>query len=171
MGECLTTSLTLTHRSGTSDQLCQRIMEWEDTMIDLWPEDIRAVSVKAPVTILREQAAFLGQRTKNIVTAEVVRCVSIDTVKFAFYIVGPAISNYRWRVFTMSYGAEYYPLTLELAPGVLQGFCDDAAPHGVTATISSRDEFLVELRKVFAADKTLRVIRAILALSGVEPDD
>ncbi len=139
-------------------------------MIDLWPEDIQTVRVKAPMTILKEQATFLGQRTKNIVTAEVVRCVSIDMFKFAFYIVGPAIGNYRWRLFTMSYSVSYYPLTLKLAPGILQELYD-AAPHGATRTISSRNEFLVELRKVFAADKTLRVIRAILALSGVESDD
>ncbi len=140
-------------------------------MIDLWPEDIQAVRVKAPVTILREQATLLGQRTKNIVTAEVVRCVSIDRFKFAFYIVGPAVGNYRWRLFTMSYGVSYYPLTLELAPGILQELFDDPVPNGATATISSRNEFLIELRKVFSADKTLCVIRAILALSGVEPSD
>lgn len=140
-------------------------------MINLWPDDIQAVRMEAPVTILRKQAALLGQRTKNIVTAEAVRRVSIDTFTFSFYIVGPAVGNYRYKLFTMRHGAPFYPLTLELAPGVLQELCDDAAPHGVTAIISSRDEFLVELRKVFAADKTLRVIRAILALSGVEPDD
>lgn len=139
-------------------------------MIDLWPDDIQAVRVKAPATILREQATLLGQRTKNIVTAEVVRCVSIDAFRFAFYIVGPAVDNYRWRLFTMSHSVSYYPLTLELAPGILQELYD-AAPHGAIRTISSRNEFLIELRKVFSADKTLRVIRAILALSGAEPSD
>lgn len=140
-------------------------------MIDLWPEDIQAVRVKAPVTILREQATLLGRRTKNIVTAEVVRRVSIETLAYSFYIVGPAISNYRWQLLTIRHSGPLYPLTLELAPGVLQELCDDAAPHGVTATVSSRNEFLVELRKVFSANKTLRVIRSILALSGVDPDD
>lgn len=138
---------------------------------DLWPADI-VVKVKGPVTILKEQATFLGQRTKNVVTAEVVRRVSIDTVKFAFYIVGPAIHNYRWRLFTMSYGAEFYPLDLEIDPVVLQELRHVETPLDATdMCAASRADFLAILREVFAANRTLSVIRAILALSGAEPSE
>ena len=141
-------------------------------MIDLWPEDIQTVRVKAPVTILKEQAAFLGQRTKNVVTAEVVLRQGVTTAfRFSFYIVGPAIGNYRYRLLTVSYSPPFYPLTLDPAPGILMELYPDTSQGEALVIINSRNEFLAVLRKVFSASKTLRVVRAILALSGVELDD
>lgn len=136
--------------------------------VDLWPENIQFVreKFKAPVAVLREQAALLGQRTLNIVTAEVSHHRR-DTAAFTFffYIVGPAISFYRWRLLIMSHNVPQYPLTLEVAPGVL------APQQSVVLSIKSHDEFLTALRRVFSADKTLRVIRSILNLSGAETSD
>ena len=40
-------------------------------MTDLWPDDIEHTSVKAPVTILREQGTFLGRKTSNLVEGEI----------------------------------------------------------------------------------------------------
>ncbi len=40
-------------------------------MTDLWPETIGTVRVKSPVAILREQASLLGQKTQNLVQAQV----------------------------------------------------------------------------------------------------
>ncbi len=137
-------------------------------IVDLWPENIQFVreEFKAPVAVLEEQAAFLGQRTLDIVTAKVSHHRR-DTAAFTFFfhIVGPAISFYQWRLLVMSHNVPQYPLTLEVAPGVL------APQQSVVLTIKSHDEFLRALRRIFSADKTLRVIRAILALSGAEPDE
>jgi hypothetical protein len=42
-------------------------------MRDLWPNDIwETENVSVPSDILKEQAAFLGHKTKNFVTAEVI---------------------------------------------------------------------------------------------------
>lgn len=138
-------------------------------MIDLWPEDIQVVKVRAPVTILREQATLLGQRTKNIVTAEVVNAHDEDAFGFSFYLVGPAIGNYRYKLFALSHGAEFYPLTLVPTPAVMREI--RRASQGMVMVIGSRDGLLTALRRIFSANKTLRVIRAILSLSGVEPND
>jgi hypothetical protein len=40
-------------------------------MVDLWPEEIAKVKIKSPVPILNEQASLLGQKTQNIILAEV----------------------------------------------------------------------------------------------------
>ena len=40
-------------------------------MENLWPDDITVMGKKAPVTILREQASMLGEKTKNIVIGQV----------------------------------------------------------------------------------------------------
>ena len=38
---------------------------------DLWPDDIAVTSLQVPVTILRQQATLLGEKTKNLVEGEV----------------------------------------------------------------------------------------------------
>ena len=38
---------------------------------DLWPENIAESNMVTPVSILREQAALLGDKTKQLVTGEV----------------------------------------------------------------------------------------------------
>ena len=124
--------------------------------------------MRAPVTILKEQATFLGQRTKNIVIVKVFRLeTGTSTFKYAFNVVGPAIGNYTYRLFTMSHGAEFYPLTLALHSGLLEA----PSTHCPTVTAGGHDTFLASLRRVFADSQTIRVIRAILALSGVEPSE
>lgn len=40
-------------------------------MDDLWPNDISETSLKAPGTILKQQAAFLGSKTNNLIEAKV----------------------------------------------------------------------------------------------------
>src|SRR5229473_392111 len=101
----------------------------EVVMQDLWPEDIERVSNKPPVTILKEQASFLGQRTKNIVTAEVrqlEQASDYDIIlgvvppvipghpphydfNYRFYIVAPALQDYHFKLFDLSHNVEPYP--------------------------------------------------------------
>jgi hypothetical protein len=38
---------------------------------DLWPEEIAVVTVRPPVALLKETAADLGRRTKNLVVGEI----------------------------------------------------------------------------------------------------
>lgn len=153
-------------RDFYSDFHQDMVREEKPVVIDLWPEDIQIVREKAPVAVLKEQATFLGQRTKNIVTAEVVPW-GPDTSGFGFhfYIVGPAIGNYQYRLFTMWHDMEFYPLSLTLASGAL-----GASPtQCITLHVDCQSEFIAALRRIFSNCKTLRVIQSILALSGVEP--
>src|SRR3989442_9298254 len=67
---------------------------------DLWPADIAtAEQVVAPVTILKQQASLLGQRTKNLVEA-VVETEPVDygrIMRHNFIIVVPPLSFYRYK--------------------------------------------------------------------------
>lgn len=40
-------------------------------MVDLWPADIGEPNIRTPVSILREQASLLGEKTNNIVEGQV----------------------------------------------------------------------------------------------------
>jgi len=148
-------------------------------MESLWPNDVAVVQKKAPVTILKEQASLLGQRTKTLVTAEV---KAVDSehydFAFAFYIVGPALGNYRYKLFTVSHDVELYPVTIDLgdvewASEVARGIQArvQAEIPGTSIQAGTEQEFLECLRRIFASQKTRKVIGAILAQSGVAPSE
>lgn len=157
-------------------------------MLDLWPEDIGPIpDLKSPVTILREQASLLGKKTNNLVEAEVVQLESVISEEkefsYAFLIVAPALDNYRYKLFTISYGINLYPVTInvdkdiqaEIPPTaeerreiVKSGrvFTDLREEIGIKRKLvaESEDEFVEILKKIFSAKKTKRVIGALLSM-------
>jgi hypothetical protein len=156
-------------------------------MTDLWPTDIGAAEFRAPVTILKEQASLLGQKTQQIVSASVASsrggtiAHSSKTVKqkaleydfrHDFYIVAPAIANYRYRLFTIMHNIEPYPCVFLLDEDLLRelGFWMDGKT--VTVTAADEEQFIFALARIFKAEKTRRVIAALLAQSeGYTSDD
>ena len=63
-------------------------------MEDLWPKEIGTAEITSPVAILREQASLLGQKTKNLVEADVSPLNNdTDTIFYHFYIVAPALDK------------------------------------------------------------------------------
>src|SRR4051812_17454221 len=85
-------------------------------MPDLWPADIAKTTTKPPVSILREQAALLGEKTKNLVKAE----VRLDEDRgdnafgYDFFIIGPALQNYHFKLFSIGHDIDLYPLVVFL---------------------------------------------------------
>jgi hypothetical protein len=80
---------------------------------DLWPGEIENVEVKAPVVILREQAALLGSKTKNIVEAKITK-YPLSIVKrdfqFGFFLRAPALSGYTYSLFSIAHDISLYPV-------------------------------------------------------------
>lgn len=133
-------------------------------MQDLWPKDIApaAPPIKPPVTLLREQAALLGTKTKNIVEAEVIPLNPLNkTFGFGFQLVGPALNNYRFPLFNVEYPIEMYPVRMDVSGEVWGKDPESTTP----IELHSEQEFLAALAKVFSAEKTRRVIQAIQAQS------
>ena len=127
---------------------------------DLWPEDLGStIKEIAPVTILKEQASLLGQRTKNIVKAEVGSSVNPqDYVIDVFYLVAPALNNYKFALFEIRHSIEQlYPVTI--ASGTLN----------INVKIATEDELLDKLEQVLSHEKTIRIIESMLAQSGAGP--
>jgi hypothetical protein len=128
-------------------------------MTDLWPEDIGQGKVRAPVMILKEQAAALGKKTANVVEATVestssgTRWTMYDFVH-EFYLVGPLLNNYRYQLFTARNGVDLYPVKVEFSE-----FGEDRV------TASSEEELLNILGRIFSSDKTRKVVDAIIAQS------
>jgi hypothetical protein len=120
---------------------------------DLWPADISVLpELRTPVTILREQASILGEKTNNIVEAEV-RSQGDKNSQFihSFFLLAPALDNYRYQLFTATHKVELYPITINFFQTQFQ---------------ASNEEKLIEiLTKIFADEKTKKVIQALIAQS------
>ena len=126
-------------------------------IVDLWPEDIGvAEDMVSPASVLREQAALLGQKTKNLVQAEARMTGESKDAEFAysFYLLAPAMGSYRFHLFYILHPLDFYPLKFG---------CDYVEP--TVEIIASEEGLLRKLRDVFAAEKTVRVIKAIIAQS------
>ncbi len=160
-------------------------------MSDLWPDDLEDSTVDAhsPLTILREQASLLGAKTKNIVKAKVVRStdllsenerqrresiaavvdfpVSKTPFNYAFLIHSPALGDYRYRLFDVSFGIGYYPLGLRIDEGILQELQIDPKEEII---VDDEPKFEDLLSRILKSRRTRQVIHSILYHSLESPD-
>jgi hypothetical protein len=151
-------------------------------MPDLWPEAfLDEDHPKAPVAVLKEQASFLGEKTRNLVVAEVKPLLrreftmerlpsTPDTepheeFRYAFYIVAPALQNYTYRLFTIANGIGLYPVNVYWTKADTE--VEIAYNHQVA---DNQAEFEGILERIFNSQRTLQLIAAILTQSEVADD-
>ena len=160
-------------------------------MGDLWPDDLDAAiaEMRSPLSILKEQASLLGAKTKNIVKAKVVRTrnstsllkpprnllasinpgqnVSGMTFWFAFLIHSPALGDYQYRLFEVSYGVEFYPVRLHIDEAIVRELQVDPEQEIV---VDDEAAFVDILSRILKSQRTRQVIQAIL-LQTLEVSD
>ena len=88
---------------------------------DLWPK-LELGSAVTPLSILREQAGLLTQRTRGRLRGEVETWSAGGQVTFAFNIVVPSLGGYKYILFTMRYyptEPKCYPVFVDSAPKCL----------------------------------------------------
>lgn len=137
-------------------------------MIDLWPELSVAEKIKAPISIFREQASLLGQKTKNLVTAEVEKPRKYDErFNYSFDLVAPTLDNYHYRLFTVEHGIDLYPLRLYLDTDIIEELKNqisiNADADGYFVSAENEDELIKQLRLVFGSKRTRHLVKALLA--------
>lgn len=140
-------------------------------MKDLWPKDIRTEPQEvAPVRILNQQALFLRKKTSNIVQAEVVQLPHTSSTKYSveyhFDLRAPAWGGYRYTLFRFFTNVLLYPVVIvvgkDLSAEVGRSLLGEAIE------INSRNELEEILEKIFAAPKTIEIIKALIIQSGAE---
>ncbi len=115
---------------------------------DLWPVNVTESNMVAPVAILWEQAALLGDKTKQLVTGEVQTTTVGNLFVHRFCVAAPTL-NYRYELFRVQHPAVFYPLVLT---------------QGQTTTqVKTEEEFKNKVKEVFASQSTLNVVHSILA--------
>ncbi len=120
---------------------------------DLWPLDFGTVDVKPPIVMLKQQAAVLGQRTQNILQGEVSsEQLDDNTIYYNFYIVSPALGNYRYKLFWVSQHIDaLYPVWMS----------------GSEKPIEDEAALRTALMSVFGSEKTRKVVQSLMASSGL----
>lgn len=131
---------------------------------NLWPEDFGILKETVPpITILNQQAAFLGQMTKNILEGEV-ETNTKDYERFlhhTLYIVAPVLNFYRYPLLDVEHSAtRMYPATINVIWLDKQG--DDSTLE-IQAT--TEEELKEGLKRVFADEETKKVLSSLLIQS------
>ena len=147
-------------------------------MDDLWPDDLinRAEQKRTPLSILKEQAALLGQKTANRIEGRV-----IDPGKWSrqdrdqypfqyrFLVTAPVLENYSFGVFSVYYGIDFYPLLLEIGRDIYEEIREalEVVPTVVGSqsefSVGSEDQFLELLKMIFGSNKVRKVVAALLS--------
>ncbi len=139
---------------------------------NLWPE-FGNESVITPAYILKEQAAKLGERTGNIVLARVSTKpfdfsrqsqvpLKRDGFKHDFYIVAPVLGDYSYRLFSA-----YHEL-IDVFPVYINSHKEkpvEVLYLSDYVEANNQQEFIAELKNIFADPKTVKIIQTLLAQS------
>ncbi|RLC13043.1 MAG: hypothetical protein DRI57_17030 [Deltaproteobacteria bacterium] len=147
-------------------------------MDDLWPENLAANRIKSPVTILKEQASLLGQKTQNAVQAQV-RSIEADyqgywetltekemKLRYEFCILAPGLGNYRYKLFTISHNVDLYPVIFNLDEGVAGEMEDDRfEKRGTEVLAKSEKEFSDMLKEILRSERTKEIIQVLFSQS------
>ncbi len=123
---------------------------------DLWPEDLGSIEINSPVSIIRKQAALLGNKTSNLVEGIVVSEVDEDGDNIiTFFLYAPALGDYRYKLFHIYHDiADMYPIKTATS--------DEQHSQG---QIENEEELKYYLKRKFNSEKTLRIIRSLMAQS------
>lgn len=103
---------------------------------DLWG-GFDPAEVRTPLSILRQQAALLGDKTKHLVEARVNTYSSGSDIYHAFNLVVPALGNYTYELFRVDHGIELYPVTLDSSHKFLKLENEEAFVRWLSSCLSS----------------------------------
>lgn len=122
---------------------------------DLWPESFGSLEVETPLQILRKQASLVGTKTSNLLEGTVSRIVDAEgDFQLSFYLVAPALDNYRYKLLSVWHGMGLYPVsTMNVNPPL---------------KFKNAEEFKEYLRSTFASKETLNIIRSLIVQSSSE---
>jgi hypothetical protein len=119
------------------------------TKNDLWGK-IVPVAQRTPVSILREQAALLGQKTKNLVEAKVETSSAANrTLVHSFTIVVPPLDYYKYELFRVAHSpSSLYPVTVR---------------DGKERELSTEEDFIGWLGRKLSSSETIKLVQILLA--------
>jgi hypothetical protein len=118
----------------------------------LWPSAIaEEPNLRTPTAILKEQAAFLAQMTKNLVQGQLKTNKQGDGLEILLFLVVPALQNYMTSLLEVYHPVELYPATVS------------SRALGAPRTAEDEGSFVAIVKEVLNSDYTKKLLRALLA--------
>ena len=114
------------------------------TQPDFWGE-LDFPQIRTPADILREQAALLGRKTRNLIEAKVYTSVLHGDFIHTLDLVVPTLDNYSYQLIWIAHGIELYPVRTE------------------DKRLNSEFEFTEWVRQTLSSEKTRRIVSSLLA--------
>ncbi len=120
-----------------------------DPVPDFWPASIGETTLITPASILKEEASYLGPKTKQLVKAEVRSSTSGDNFVQQFMIVAPGLNNYSFLLFYVLHPITLYPATLQW--------------QNTNYVIPNQAGLTAKLKEILESGQTRQVVEALLA--------
>jgi hypothetical protein len=116
--------------------------------VDLWGE-FEPAEGSTPLTILRGQAALLGDKTRHVVEARVdTRATPIREFVHSFRLVVPTLDHYEYELFRISHGIDLYPVLVRWKDERLE--------------LESEESFMAWLHSCLSSETTKRIISTLM---------
>lgn len=110
---------------------------------------------RSPIDVLRTQTDYWGELTDGEVTAVVEDAVTTPgRIAYGFSFVVPAVHDYRYRLFLVEHGLEFYPAWIRL---------DRGEAHAVE--VADEATLCVRLGEIFRSPDTLKALKSLRALA------
>jgi hypothetical protein len=135
---------------------------------DLWPRELGLGAVTTPVSILRNQASLLAEKTHGILEGAVETATSGDDIYHRFYVVVPAMGRFRYELFRVHHSVTLYPVVVDEIPAVKPPTTYTATSliPGIPieqAVLRDEAQFRAWLRETLASEQTQRIISSLYA--------
>ena len=127
---------------------------------DFWPMIEINPQIVTPISILRAQAARIGEKTKNLVEGEVHSRAEGQRLLHMLYLKAPALDNYRYHLLTV------VQLQYKLYPvGILDEYEPSLQKYIAQEECENEEAFVERLRGILSSDRTKYVIESLIAQS------
>lgn len=145
-------------------------------MEDLWPDFSEIAPYKTPISIIKEHASKLADKTNYMISADlekddITKLIyyftdngSIKSLtppfQYNFYLIAQAL-DYRYKLFSIGHDIFLYPIYFfDIDKDIINEFYP--ALDGALS-INSETDLLAFLKNIFGAKKTIKVIQALIS--------
>lgn len=119
---------------------------------NLWGKLPTIENVRTPLSILREQATFLGQLTERLLEGEVVvNAHTAEQLEAHLNIVAPTLDGYSVTILLIRYGLDMYPVHLQ-----------HALEESVRISAKDEEALVNSLKRIFTSASVQKVIKTLL---------
>lgn len=128
-------------------------------MESLWPDFDDMPKAITPGTILKEQAAALGEKFQNKIQGRITVSRTAESFKHTFLLYCAPLA-YRYKLFETEYKLlDLYPVSVTVEGDIAEELCGTQEESEIAAP--TEEELKAVLKRIFAAQKTVHLIQAL----------